>query len=109
MSGTPHPPAGPTLSAWMAERDPPPAAFRPHLASTDPCAGEGDLVDALLAEARRALRDALAGRGERSGAFRLLAADAYLTYACEAALEGDAPGSALLAIVQGLVAEGEEA
>jgi hypothetical protein len=61
----------------------------------------------LLHEAGVALRDALAGRGERRGAFRLLAADAYLTYACEAALDSQDASAALERVVQKVVAEAE--
>jgi hypothetical protein len=61
----------------------------------------------LLERAREALRDALSGEGERRGAFRLLAADAYVTYACEVALDSQDPTAALERVVEGVVAEAE--
>jgi hypothetical protein len=47
-----------------------------------------DTVPAALADAARAcLRDALAAGDERAAALHLLAADALITYACEAAAD----------------------
>lgn len=75
--------------AWLAGRTPaPPAALRARLdealGSVDDAAG----VPAALAEAALArLHDALALGDERAAAFELLAADALLTYAFEAAAE----------------------
>lgn len=66
-------------------------------------------VEPLLEAAGEALADALAGRGERRGAYRLLAADACITWACEAALEGERPDATLtrvLEIVTRSVSEG---
>ena len=60
-------------------------------------AGErGVVVADLVRAANGALERALAepGRG-RAAAFDLLVADALITYACEAALEGDDPGAEL--------------
>jgi hypothetical protein len=67
------------------------------------------LLDALCVEARAALREARLEAGERRGAYRLLAADAYLTYACEAALAADDPTEGLLRVVRQVAEEaGEE-
>jgi hypothetical protein len=63
------------------------------------------LAGALTAEARRALAEARAGAGERRGAFRLLAADAYLTWASEVALASHDPAAALLRIIEEVVNE----
>jgi hypothetical protein len=58
-------------------------------------------VATLAREADRALRLALEGEGrERSGAFDLLAADGFLTYAAEVALEGADPTSTLKDLVR---------
>jgi hypothetical protein len=98
------------LAAWMADREPPPpGALLAHMADAPEVPADADpALDALLSVARRALRDALAREGERDGAFRLLAADAYLTYACEIALESSDPGGALLRVAEAVVAEAEE-
>jgi hypothetical protein len=94
-----------TLREWLLEQGPaPPAALVEHPDIGGPAAGEpmappGDRFEAILAEAERALQDACAGRGERRGAYRLLAADAYLTWACELALEEDDPAPRLRDIV----------
>jgi hypothetical protein len=57
-------------------------------------------ADALSSEARSRLAVARARTGRvREGAFRLLEADALLTYACEAALEHDDPEAALRRIL----------
>jgi hypothetical protein len=66
---------------------------------------ESEALEVLLAGGVGALRDALAGVGERAGAFRLLAADAWVTYACERALEEADPATALRRILDGV---GEE-
>jgi len=56
--------------------------------------------EALAESARRALRAAAARPGRvRESAFDLLAADALLTYACEAALESEDPEGALDALL----------
>lgn len=96
------------LRSWVSSREPPvPDAFlelvHPGVSSeAEPSA------QALLAEARSALRDALTGTGERRGAFRLLAADAYLTYACELAAESEEPTRALERVALRVVEEAEE-
>ena len=50
-----------------------------------------DSIAAVLADAARVcLRDALAAGDDRSAALHLLAADALITHACEAAVEDSA-------------------
>jgi hypothetical protein len=83
-----------------------PEPFLRYLRGTAPA--DRPVPTALLSEVRAALQDARAGRGERRGAFRLLAADAWVTYACEVALlEGEANAS-LLRVLQAVLAEAEE-
>lgn len=56
----------------------------------------------------RALREALERPGrDRPAAFRLLAADAYLTWACEAAVDLDEPEEALRELLERVAAEWE--
>lgn len=76
-----------TLREWIMSRQPPvPEAFAEYMQPAEPNAVAG--VDALVAEAGRALGFALQGDArERRGAFDLLAADGFATWACEAALE----------------------
>jgi hypothetical protein len=58
---------------------------------------------ALLSETRVALGRALAPEGRpRKGAFDLLAADGFATWACEAALETDDPDAVLRELIQSL-------
>jgi hypothetical protein len=96
------------LRAWVAAQEPPaPDAFL-ELVEERAASQKPTTLDTLMSETRVALRDALGERGERRGAFRLLAADAYLTYACELAIEGPDPEVALERIVAEVVAEAEE-
>lgn len=76
-----------TLAEWIAGRTPPaPEAFQPWLAAGTVI--QGGAAPTLAEEAVRSLAEALARPGRnREGAFHLLAADGYLTYACEAAAE----------------------
>ena len=60
----------------------------------------GDPVDLLVGEGVRVLERARTGKGERRGAYDLLAADALLTYACEGAARVDDPEAALLGIIR---------
>jgi len=80
--------------SWLAKRRPVPPA---ELASAFALADEGDSPERVLTEA--GLRRLAEARGQpgrvRESAFRLLEADALLTYACEAALEGDDPEAGL--------------
>lgn len=75
--------------AWLAGRMPaPPAPLRERLEDALARADDAAGVPAVLAEAALArLHDALALGDDRAAAFELLAADALLTYAFEAAAE----------------------
>lgn len=90
---------------WLASRTPPPPA---PLASSlrgelEAAAGAADLVAALAECGRRALERALAGPArERGTALALLAADALITYACEAAVEAEDVEGALAVILRGV-------
>jgi hypothetical protein len=93
------------LTEWLVGREPAaPAAMVVHLDGARPTSA-ADPLAALTNEARAALDDARRESGERRGAFRLLAADAYLTYACEAALDASDPRAALLGLVGRVVEE----
>ncbi len=78
-----------TLESWLRGRAPPiPAPFLPHLLE----GGDGPTGSmALTDRGTEALSRALERPGRiRESAYHLLAADAFLTYACEAvAREGD--------------------
>ena len=91
-----------TVAEWLRSRVPPvPGPFRQWMEPGDPDARA--TVDALAEEARRSLAAVADPVGRpRAGAFDLLAADAFLTYACEAALEADEP-EAVDAALRGLV------
>ncbi len=86
----------PPVDRWLRDRfDDTPEEFLPWL--DRPEGEDGDALHRVL-EARglAALSDALAQPGRnRESAFRLLAADAYLTFACEAILDLPDPESAL--------------
>jgi hypothetical protein len=86
--------------AWLAMRTgtvPPALEARMESALAD-VPGD-DSVPAALADAARAcLRDAVAGCDDRDAALHLLAADALITCACEAAADEDA--AALDALAQ---------
>lgn len=65
-----------------------------------PDAGAGSMSQRLSLLARTALDEARSRPGRiRESAFQLLAADALVTYACEAALEESDPPAALRAIL----------
>lgn len=95
-----------TGGGWLARLDPPvPESFRAWLALPDSTRGDGEvgLPDAGLLE--RAAREALArarsrGDGARDGAYDLLAADAFVTWSAEAALDDPDPGGRLRALVR---------
>lgn len=91
-----------TLEAWLRGRTPPvPETFRAWMRPAHPDAPAS--VDTLAAEAMGALAAALSpGDLPRRGAFHLLAADGFLTYACEAALEEEDPVAALDGLVRRL-------
>jgi len=87
--------------SWVDSRRPVvPSAFRPHL--SDSAATTGD-VEELVGAARRHLEETLARPGrDREAAFHLLAADAYATYACEAAMFDDDPAASLRSVLERL-------
>lgn len=91
---------GPSLRDWLDARRPVvPTGFRPYVTLREPDrtpASADELVELLAAEAEVALgrarrRDA----ADREGAFDLLAADAWTTWAAEAALETADPVATL--------------
>ena len=100
---------GTTLSAWIARRRPPvPTDFRPHVRLDDPdreAATADARVDGLVAETRSALsRASSRDASDRAGAFDLLAADAWATYAAEAALDTHDPVATLTELARRLSA-----
>lgn len=94
---------GASLAAWIDGRTPPvPAAFREWMrpGAADVPASTG----ALAAEARRSLDRALDGdERPRRGAFDLLAADGFATWACESALEDGDPEASLRRVLGALL------
>ena len=92
-----------TLRGWVERRTPPvPGGFQSWMAPADP--GAMVSVSALMAEARRSLaRLESPGDRPRDGAFDLLAADGFVTWACEAALEDADPVASLPGIVDALL------
>ena len=90
------------LDSWFAGRNPPPPS---DLAGAlDPThLGASSLVASLTDAGVSRLDDARARPGRvRESAFRLLEADALLTYACEAALEADDPEAALRRVLSAI-------
>ena len=88
------------LKGWIASRQPPvPGDFGQWMV---PERGEAEASTGTLAsEAERALARALNPEGRpRGGAFDLLAADGFLTWACEAAIESDDPDAALAGLIE---------
>lgn len=85
-----------TLRTWLAARTPvPPDALVLPIPE-----GPGDPAAQLTEAASTALARALAGTGERRGAYDLLAADGLLTYACERAAADPDPEAGLLRILE---------
>jgi len=89
-----------TLATWLAGRSPRvPDAFQSHVAPQEPDrvpATAAERVDLLASEAQDALgRAGDRDVADRAGAFDLLAADAWATWAAEATLEADDPVAAL--------------
>lgn len=84
------------VRAWLAGRDPRP----PDALALPVDGGAGDVLEDLLAAGMAALERALAGQGERRGAFELLVGDALLTYACEWAAASPDPEEALRRILE---------
>lgn len=81
-----------TIDEWMDGQEPAvPAEFRPWLAAAGPLS-----VDALLDAADSEVTKCAAHSSrDRRAAFHLLAADAYLTYACALGVAQGADGAAL--------------
>jgi hypothetical protein len=92
------------LRAWLHDRQPaPPAALRDRmlhaiLAVVTTRTGDAAIPTTLAEASLDALRHALVKCDERAAAIDLLAADALLTYAMEAAAEQG--GAALIAIAE---------
>jgi hypothetical protein len=83
------------LRGWLAGRTPaPPDALPLRVPRAD-----GDSREQLSAAAAAALERALAGEGERGGAYDLHAADALVTYACEHAASAPDPEAELLRVL----------
>ena len=97
------------VDGWLADRlDEVPEELRTWLEAEHADGGEPEVTDELIRRGLAALAGAMARPGrDRKAAFRLLAADAYLTYACEAALEDSEPEPALRELV-GRIAAGVE-
>jgi len=86
------------LGSWLAARRPvAPMSMDAWLESAHE---SGSVLSELTSAGGAALDHALAHPGRaRDSAFHLLAADALITYACEAALDSDDPDAALSGIV----------
>ena len=86
-----------TIGEWIDRRTlPVPAAFRPYLHADGPVS-----CTALLAAAETRLEVcARSGRRDRTAAFSLLAADAYITYACLQAILAGGESEALREITE---------
>ena len=91
------------LERWLAARRPgPPDALAESLRDGLGAVSEvaGARVEALSEAGRARLEKTRARPGRvRESAFHLLAADALITYACEAALESDDPQASLMRIL----------
>lgn len=79
-----------TPMAWLRRREAPPELLRKRLEGallrSD---GDGPVPEALAGAGARALSRAMAGPGRaRETGLALLDADAFVTYACEAAADG---------------------
>ena len=92
-----------SLCAWLDSRRPrPPEELeRALLEGGDASEGSGsDVLETLTRRARVRLERALARPGRvRESAFELLAADALVTYACEAAVEAPDAEAALVRLL----------
>ncbi len=95
------------LADWIRRRTPPaPEAFLPWLDASS--VDMDDIPSALLEHALMSLDEALARPGRnREGALHLLAADGFLTYACEAATEADDVGAMLKSLLERVAEHGE--
>jgi hypothetical protein len=88
-------PAVTDLRGWLAGRSPAPPDALPLTVPE----GEGDPGKRLTDAGAAALERALAGAGERRGAYDLLGADALFTYACEHAATAADPEAELLRVI----------
>ena len=93
------------VGAWLDTRRPAaPAELRSALDLGVKGQASGSVSQGLEHATLRSLQSALARPGRvRESAFELLAADAFLTFACEAALETEAPRSALMGLLTELL------
>ncbi len=93
----------PTVREWLAARDAPvPLGFQAWMNPAHPDAPASPT--SLVAEAVSALRRAEEPTGRpRQGAFDLLVADGYATWACEAALDESDAVEALRRVVDALL------
>lgn len=88
------------LAAWLAARDPAPPMSLDQWVSGFQDEQAGGPEAELTAAAGTALEAARQHPGRvRDSAFHLLAADALITYACEAGLESGEPDAALRRIL----------
>lgn len=85
-----------TIRTWLAGRTLAPPEALP-LPVED---ASGDPVRVLAEAGVLSLERALTGKGERGGAYDLLAADGLLTYACEGAAGAADPEADLLWIME---------
>lgn len=68
------------IAEWIDQRQPPvPPAFRPYLEAAGPASPDGFAAAAAAAMEACAQMDP----NDRAAAFSLLAADAFITYACQ--------------------------
>ena len=85
---------------WLCGRYPsPPEGLRVRLEADMMQSGQEARPDRLRDAARVSLETASARSRDRAAAFDLLLADAWITYACEAAMEREDPDAALDRIV----------
>lgn len=86
-----------TIVDWIDAQEPTvPQAFRPYLETCGPASPDG--FASAAAVAMKACADA--DPGDRAAAFSLLAADAFVTYACQLALLNGGGGSELRRIAR---------
>lgn len=89
------------LEGWLAKRRPPSSVPLTRWTSRAPSDPDMTPVRSLMSVGRQALEAALERPGRvRDSAFELLAADALITYACEAALDTDDPEASLKWILE---------
>lgn len=86
------------LTVWMAGRRPAPPVDLAAALQMDNAGGAFDVALSMAARTRLAEARVRSGR-VRASAFRLLEADALITYACETALDAEDPEGALRRIL----------